>query len=206
MTLTVEMAVPPRAKGAAEAAAAAAAGRRRKRRMARLETKATRRRPRWRRGIRVSNERRTLPSRGTETTSVVVLSCARRARFPCDGGGVSFLRAVIAATRAQNAKALRADAAVADAAAEDDARLRFRLANAEVSEARASDPDDPCFHLVTGYHLVDGAARQITVEGTPEAVAPIAALFAARAPRRTPRRATRRRIGKERILETDPGA
>ena len=91
--------------------------------------------------------------------------------FPSDDA--PFLRAVIAATRAQNAKALGVD----DAVAEDDARLRFHLARAEVAEARALDPN---FHLVTGYHLVDGQLRQVTVEGTPEAVAPVAALFAAR--------------------------
>ena len=63
----------------------------------------------------------------------------------------------------------------------------------------------PCFHLVTGYHLVDGAARQITVEGTPEAVAPIAALFAARRAEANARRETRRRRSAAETV-TDPGA
>lgn len=176
VTLTVEMAVPPRARALPEAAAAAAGNAEATDGASRDEGDETETRVE----TEFEREENVISVAATETTSrgpFVRATCT----FPCDGGGASFLRAVIAATRAQNAKALRADAAVADAAvAEDDARLRFRLANAEVSEARASDPDDPCFHLVTGYHLVDGAARQITVEGTPEAVAPIAALFAAR--------------------------
>ena len=170
VTLTVEMAVPPRARAPPEAAAAAAAVEN-----AEATDGASRDEGDETDGTRAETEPET-SEEATEKTAggpFVRATCT----FPCDGEGASFLRAVIAATRAQNAKALPSpDAAVA----EDDARLRFRLARAEVSEARASDPDDPCFHLVTGYHLVDGAARQITVEGTPEAVAPIAALFAAR--------------------------
>jgi hypothetical protein len=94
-----------------------------------------------------------------------------RATCTFPSADVSFMRAVVAATREQNAKALNVTEK------QNDARLRFELARAEVSHAQACDPS---FHLVTGYHLNDGEFRQITVEGTPEAVAPVVALFARR--------------------------
>ena len=94
-----------------------------------------------------------------------------RATCTFPSADVSFMRAVVAATREQNAKALRVTEK------QNDARLRFELARLEVSHAQARDPE---FHLVTGYHLNDGEFRQITVEGTPEAVAPVVALFARR--------------------------
>jgi len=96
-----------------------------------------------------------------------------RATCTFPSADVSFMRAVVAATREQNAKALN----VTEKQNQNDARLRFELARAEVSHAQALDPS---FHLVTGYHLNDGEFRQITVEGTPEAVAPVVALFARR--------------------------
>ena len=94
-----------------------------------------------------------------------------RATCTFPSADVSFMRAVVAATREQNAKALRVTEK------QNDARLRFELARLEVSHAQARDPE---FHLVTGYHLNDGEFRQITVEGTPEAVAPVVALFVRR--------------------------
>ena len=176
VTLTVEMAVPPRARGPPEAAAAAAGNAEATDGASRDEGDETETR------VETEFERETnvISVAATETT-FVVLSCARRARSLAMAGAFRFCAPSSPRRARKTPKRCARTPRVGDAAvAEDDARLRFRLARAEVSEARASDPDDPCFHLVTGYHLVDGAARQITVEGTPEAVAPIAALFAAR--------------------------
>ena len=183
VTLTLEMAVPPRERAppeAEEAAAEAAEGSNAGGADAeRLEADGE------------PNESGTEPSPSDSESPTIPLDVsgeetALRQDTSLERGGpfvratctfpsadVSFMRAVVAATREQNAKALN----VTEKEKQNDARLRFELARAEVSHAQALDPS---FHLVTGYHLNDGEFRQITVEGTPEAVAPVVALFARR--------------------------
>ena len=112
-----------------------------------------------------------------ETEDKTLLPFVRAAcTFPSDD--LRFLRSVLSAVRRVNGEFLRQvknKTFSDDTVLFDDARCRFFLASEKLTEPQVVDPN---FHLVTGYHLVDGDVRQITVEGTRQAVEPVSALFA----------------------------
>ena len=88
--------------------------------------------------------------------------------FPSDD--LQFTQEVLRAVRLANAGYLRSakkgekqNPFDDDDVLGDDAKLRFFLSNEQVTETQACDADG---HFITGYHVVDGDFRQITVEGT----------------------------------------